>query len=155
MVGSGSRPNLVVKQLDLNILDTSITMNLEEELNKKSVRGHFFNDLDYIPHFEEGKYTISDETIREAHETGNLTMYGDTSEVLEPNIPQLNFPKINELGNYNAKYRHFFEEFYIIGVDSLTLESLNQSKVVLRPSLLKNYPNKAEHKERHDVIKDF
>jgi hypothetical protein len=155
MVGSGSRPNLLIKKLDLDILNSSIAKNLEDELNKKSVRGLHYADLDYIPHFEEGKYTISVDTIKEAHETGNITMYGDTSEVLEPNIPQLNFPKINELGNYNAKYRHFFEEFYVIGVDSLTLESLNQSKVILRPSLLKNYPNKAEHKERHDVIKDF
>lgn len=82
-------------------------------------------------------------------------MYGDTSELFNMNIPQFNNPKVNELGNYNAKYKHFFEEFYIIGVDKLTLGSLNTSTNVLRPSLLKNYPNRKEHKERHDVIKDF
>jgi hypothetical protein len=56
-------------------------------------------------------------------------MYGDTSELIDTNIPQIAMTKINELGNYNAKYQNFFEEFYIIGIDGLTLGSLNTSKI--------------------------
>ena len=84
-----------------------------------------------------------------------MTMACDTSELVDMNIPKNTTTKVNDLGNYNTKYDNFLEEFYIIGVDSLTLSSLNTEKVVLRPSLLTNYPNRPEHKQRHDVIKDF
>ncbi|CAI2377780.1 unnamed protein product [Moneuplotes crassus] len=55
----------------------------------------------------------------------------------------------------NLKNPKFMEEFYIIGVDDMTLMSLNSSHEIVRPSLLYNYPNSEEHAERHRVIKDF
>lgn len=82
-------------------------------------------------------------------------MHWDTSELIDMKVPKTFNAKINELSNYNTKYTNFFEEFYIIGVDKLTISSLNTNKIVLRPSLLWNYPNRPEHKQRHDVIKDF
>lgn len=153
---SSGKKDLNAKRLDLNALDYSAAKNLEEVYNKKSIRGIQISDSDYIPSFEEeGKYPMSEDYYKDGMDTVNNTMYGDTSEIWEPNIPVLNIPKINELGNYNTHYERFYEEFYVIGVDSLSLDSVNQPKVVLRPSLLKNYPNREEHKERHDVIKDF
>jgi hypothetical protein len=32
---------------------------------------------------------------------------------------------------------------------------LNSANNIVRPSLLFNYPNSPEHKERHKIIKDF
>ncbi|CAI2375210.1 unnamed protein product [Moneuplotes crassus] len=145
---SANKSKMRINPLDLDQLDYSASKNLNAEYNK-SISTMLNGDTSVQPEFEESKYAFGDDL----NETGNIL--ADTSELLDMKIPQINKTKINDMGNYNAKYHSFFEEFYIIGVDSLTLGSLNQPEIVLRPSLLKNYPNKPEHKERHGVIKDF
>lgn len=152
---SGAKSKFKAAKLDLDVLDYSAAKNLQDDYNKKSIRGIRLSEAEGLPEMEEGKYSIGEGSLKEAFETGNITMYGDTSELFDMNVPQTNDPKVNELGNYNSKYKNVFEEFYIIGVDSLTLMSINTDKVVLRPSLLKHYPDRPEHKTRHDVIKDF
>ena len=151
---SGSKSKIKINLLDLDQLDYSAAKNLQNEYTKP-IRGINMEDTVELPWIEEGKYTVSDVTLNDQNETGNMTLFGDTSELLDMKVPQFIEPKINDMKNYNAKYKHFFEEFYIIGVDSLTLGSLNQPNIILRPSLLVNYPSRPEHKERHDVIKDF
>lgn len=55
----------------------------------------------------------------------------------------------------HIKRPRFYEEFYIVGVDKMTLMSLGKGYETVRPSLLYNYPNSPEHQERHKIIKDF
>jgi hypothetical protein len=54
-----------------------------------------------------------------------------------------------------VKYPSFFEEFYIVGVDKLHLAAFNKPFEIVRPTLLYNYPNNIENKQRNEVIKDF
>lgn len=137
-------------------LDFSVVKNLDFEYSKKQFRGIQIADNFWLPSVEEGKYSIGEASLKEAQDTGDITMRADTSEICETNLPFVSNTKVNELGNYNTKYSRFFEEFYIVGVDQLSLGSLNSNKrVSLRPSLIFNYPGREEHKERHDVIKDF
>jgi hypothetical protein len=88
----------------------------------------------------------------------NETMYQqDLSEMNTKinSIPLAPRCKNETMGNYNMKYSKFFEEFYIIGVERSNLDCLNSANNIVRPSLLFNYPNSPEHKERHKIIKDF
>ncbi|CAI2379235.1 unnamed protein product [Moneuplotes crassus] len=55
----------------------------------------------------------------------------------------------------HLKNPKFMAEFYIVGVDEMTLMSLNSRYEIVRPCLLYNYPNSEEHSERHKIIKDF
>lgn len=53
----------------------------------------------------------------------------------------------------NLKYPGFFEEFYIVGVEKLHLAAINKPLEIVRPTLLYNYPNNEENKQRNEVIK--
>ena len=70
-----------------------------------------------------------------------------------------NFSKINILPLApefkNVKNPQFFEEFYIVGVENMSLMSINSDQEIVRPSVLHIYPNTEEHEERHRIIKDF
>ena len=153
---SGSKSRLENSTMNKEYLDFSIVKNLDFDIGKKQLRGIKISENFWLPTVEEGKYSIGWESLIEGKDTGNMTMHGDTSEICETNHPFVLNTKINELGNYNTRYNRYFEEFYIVGVDQLTLGSLNSNKrISLRPSLIYNYPSREEHKERHNVIKDF
>lgn len=100
-----------------------------------------------------GKVTFYDNDIDEVFEKAHI----DTSELLTKinTIPKALESKNIDVGNYNKKYERFFEEFYIVGVDKNVLDTLNNQDNIVRPTLLFHYPNRKEHHERHNIIKDF
>ena len=131
-------------------------------MNKKSKTRHLFasfedksNEYQELRK-EELKVSVYDKDIDENFDNVQ-SINIDTSELFTNinKVPLAIQSKNIDVGNYNRKYERFFEEFYIVGVDELTLQTINNKQDIVRPTLLYNYPNHQEHSERHKIVKDF